>query len=90
VYDTAGEWDTIEMAMGYTSLINCHRLIPSPYHLPQSELFLSVSLETPLADGLHSDTPHTDLQVTRKETLLTIEASTYVKLHDSRSTSITN
>jgi len=34
VYDTAGEWDTTEMPMGYTSLINCHRLIPSPYHLP--------------------------------------------------------
>ena len=31
VYDTAGEWDTIEMAMGYTSLINCQVLIPSPY-----------------------------------------------------------
>ena len=87
MYDTAGEWDTTEMPMDYTSLINCHRLIPSRY---QYELFLSVSLETPLADGLHSDTPHTDLQVTRKETLLTTEASTYVKLHDSHSTSITN
>jgi len=73
-----------------TSLINCHRLIPSPYQVPQSELFLSVSLETPLADGLHSDTPHTDLQVTRNKTLLTTEASTYVILHDSHSTSITN